>query len=152
MKKTILSLELVREASKKATCSKGARVKPADTFEGRHPTYLFDNLPQIMLLSPDWEHATSEPTLVEVKGKGTGYEGLTFQPETRRWYCMIESDKKKSGKFMPRVDVFDEAFGFIESHWLDFPLETPNRFRWTYPELPGNDYLLGLREGNAQEQ
>lgn len=51
---------------------------------------------------------------------------------------------------MPRVDEFDESFAFIKNHWLNFPLKAGNKgFEGLTTLLyAGNDYLLGLCEGN----
>ena len=151
-----VELDLVREAkiSDLFKASKDKRYEASGVhLKDGYLHIVFDNLPHIMLLRPDWYQATEEPNVLVLKGKGAGYEGITYQPETRRWYCLIEAAKKKSGKYMPRVDVFDETFGFIESHWLDFPLETGNKGFEGLLMLcyRGYDYLLGLYEGDDAE-
>jgi hypothetical protein len=51
---------------------------------------------------------------------------------------------------MPHIDEFDESFAFIQSYWLDFPLKSGNKGFEGLSTLhcAGNDYLLGLCEGN----
>ena len=111
---------------------------------------IFDDDPHLLRLRLDWRKAGEEPVLLDLKGTGAGYEDITYLSATRRWYCLIEAAETNSGVFMPRVDEFDESFAFIKSHWLDFPLKAGNKGFEGLSTLryPGNDYLLGLCEGN----
>ena len=94
--------------------------------------------------------AGEEPVLLELKGTGAGYEDITYQSSTRRWYCLIEAAETESGVSMPRIDEFDESFAFIKGHWLNFPLKAGNKGFEGLSTLhyAGNNYLLGLCEGN----
>ncbi|MCU0628104.1 MAG: hypothetical protein MUE45_01255 [Methanoregulaceae archaeon] len=85
-----------------------------------------------------------------MKGTGAGYEDITYQSSTHRWYCLIEAAETKSGVLMPRVDAFDESFAFISTYWLNFPLKKGNKGFEGLSTLryAGNEYLLGLCEGN----
>jgi hypothetical protein len=87
---------------------------------------------------------------LDLKGTGAGYEDITYQSSTNHWYCLIEAAETKSGVYMPRVDEFDESFNFIKSHWLNYPLKTGNKGIEGLSTLSyaGNEYLLGLCEGN----
>jgi hypothetical protein len=111
---------------------------------------IFDDDPHLLRLRLDWRNAGEEPVLLDLKGTGAGYEDITYQSSPRRWYCLIEAAETKPGVFMPRVDEFDESFTFIKSHWLDFPLKAGNKGFEGLSTLryAGNDYLLGLCEGN----
>ncbi len=111
---------------------------------------IFDDDPHLMRLKPDWQAAGDEPVLLDLKGSGAGYEDITYQSATNHWYCLIEAAETKSGVIMPRVDEFDESFVFIRTHWLDFPLKAGNKGFEGLSTLryQGDDYLLGLCEGN----
>ena len=111
---------------------------------------IFDDNPGLLRIRPDWHQAGEEPVLLELKGNSAGYEDITYQPSTHRWYCLIEAAERKSGVSMPRVDEFDESFAFIKGHWLNFPLKTGNKGFEGLSTLhhAGNNYLLGLCEGN----
>ena len=111
---------------------------------------VFDDDPHLVRLRPDWNHAGEGPVLLDLKGTGTGYEDITYQSSARRWYCLIEAAETKLGVFMPRIDEFDESFTFIKSHWLNFPLNAGNKGFEGLSTLrsAGDDYLLGLCEGN----
>ncbi len=111
---------------------------------------IFDDDSRLLRIRPDWQNAGGEPVLLDLKGTGAGYEDITFQPSAHRWYCLIEAAKTKSGVSMPRVDEFDESFAFMKSSWMDFPLKAGNKGFEGLASLrsAGNDYLLGLCEGN----
>jgi hypothetical protein len=111
---------------------------------------IFDDSPRLLRIRPYWRNSREEPELLDLKGSGAGYEDITYQSSIRRWYCLIEAAKSKSGVSMPRVDEFDDSFAFLRSHWLDYPLKTGNKgFEGVSTlQYAGNEYLLGLCEGN----
>lgn len=111
---------------------------------------IFDNDPHLLRLKLDWHHVGVEPVLLDLNGTGAGYEDITYQSSTNRWYCLIEAAETRSGVFMPRIDEFDESFTFIKSYWLNFPLKAGNKGFEGLSALryAGSDYLLGLCEGN----
>ena len=111
---------------------------------------IFDDDPRLLRLKPDWRQQGEEPVLLDLKGTGAGYEDITYQSSANRWYCLIEAAETKPGVYMPRVDEFDESFAFIRSSWLTFPFRAGNKGFEGLSVLhyTGNDYLLGLCEGN----
>ena len=111
---------------------------------------VFDNDPHLLRIRPDWHQAGENPALINLKGTAAGYEDITYQSSAGRWYCLIEAAETKSGVSMPRVDAFDESFAFIRSYWLDYPLKAGNKGFEGLATLrsAGNEYLLGLCEGN----
>jgi hypothetical protein len=150
---TTTFLELVDEV-RIAELLKGAGDKPYESsgvcLKDGYLHIIFDDNPHLLRLRPDWRHAEEEPVLLNLKGTGSGYEDITYQSSTNIWYCLIEAAETKAGVFMPRIDEFDESFTFIKSHWLDFPLKAGNKGFEGLSTLryAGNDYLLGLCEGN----
>ena len=111
---------------------------------------IFDSDTRLLRLKPDLRQPGEKPVLLELKGTGAGYEDITYQSSANRWYCLIEAAETKSGVYMPRVDEFDESFAFIRSSWLTFPFRAGNKGFEGLSVLhyTGNDYLLGLCEGN----
>jgi hypothetical protein len=112
---------------------------------------IFDDNPRLLRLRPDWLHAEEEPALLDLNGTGSGYEDITYQSSTNRWYCLIEATETKSGFYMSRIDEFDESFVYIRSYWLNFPHKAGNKGFEGLSTLryAGNDYLLCLCEGNG---
>ena len=104
----------------------------------------------MLRLRPDWRQSAEPAVLLDLNGSSAGYEDLTYQPETKTWYCLIESVERKPGVFMPRIDEFDEAFHYTRSHWLNFPLKSGNKgFEGlSCLRYQGEDYMLCLCEGN----
>jgi len=136
--------DLLKGASKKRYEASGVHLKDG------YLHIVFDDDPCLLRLRPDWHDQAEEPVLLDLKGTGAGYEDITYQESARRWYCLIEAAETKAGVYKPRVDEFDESFTFIRSHWLNFPLKAGNKGFEGLSTLnyAGNDYLLGLCEGN----
>jgi len=111
---------------------------------------IFDDDPHLLRIHQDLNHDAGDFRLQELNGSAGGYEDITYQFSAGRWVCLVEAAKAASGTFMPHVDIFDESFGFIESAWLDFPLKAGNKgFEGlAFLHREGNEYLLGLCEGN----
>jgi hypothetical protein len=111
---------------------------------------IFDDNPCLLRIRPDWRQEGEEPCLLDLKGTATGYEDITYQASTNRWYCLIEAAETKSGVYMPHVDEFDESFAFMKSHRLNFPLKAGNKGFEGLSTLhsAGKDFLVGLCEGN----
>ena len=149
-----LLLELVGE-SKFGELLKGGRGQRYEAsgvrFKNGYLYVVFDDTPNILRIRPDWSTSQETPTLIETHVRTTGYEDITYQPYERRWYCLIEASETKAGNFKPRVDEFNASFRFIESHWLDFPVKRENKGieGLSYLRYRGEDYILGLCEGNA---
>ncbi len=148
-------LELLDEAKVK-DLFKELKVKRYEAsgiqYKDGHFYIVLDNIPHPVCISPDIGVRSEAARLIEVSGgKGSGYEDITFEPFDKHWYCLIEADETKSGQLKPRVDVYDEMFDFVESFWLDFLLETDNKGMEGLSHLhyKGEDYILGLCEGNA---
>lgn len=111
---------------------------------------IFDDRPRLLRIKPDWLYAGEEPNLLDLRETGAGYEDITYQSSTDRWYCLIEAAETKSGVYLPCIDEFDRSFAFIQRHWLPFPIDAGNKGFEGLSTLrcAGNEYLLGLCEGN----
>ena len=111
---------------------------------------IFDDTPRLLRIRPDWLHAGEEPDLLDLRETGAGYEDITYQSSTDRWLCLIEAAETESGVYLPCIDEFDRSFAFMKRHWLPFPLEAGNKGFEGLSTLrcAGNEYLLGLCEGN----
>ncbi len=82
---------------------------------------IFDDRPRLLRIRPDWLNAGEEPDLLDLRGKGAGYEDITYQSSTDRWYCLVEAAETESGVYQPCIDEFDGSFAFMKRHWLPFP-------------------------------
>jgi hypothetical protein len=136
--------DLLKEAGDKSYEASGVYLKDG------YLHIIFDDNPCLLRLKPDWRDAGEESVLLDLKGTRAGYEDITYLSSANRWYCLIEAAETQSGVSMPAVDEFDESFVFIKRYWLDFPLKAGNKgFEGlSFLRFAGNDYLLGLCEGN----
>lgn len=147
-------LELVREA-KIRELLKGRREKRYEAsgvhFVDGFLYVVFDDSADILRISPDWEASHEAPALIITHVRSAGYEDITYQPAEKRWFCLIEASETPSGSLKPGIDEFDAAFQLVASHWLDFPVKRENKGIEGLSMLryDGEDYLLGLCEGNA---
>lgn len=112
---------------------------------------VFDNNPNIFRIDVSLKKLEHGVELFRQRGEGIGYEDLTYDPHGRRWYCLIEAEEFEPGIYKPRVEQFDDTFRFVESRWLDFSMASANKGIEGLTTLrhQGQDYILGLCEGNA---
>ncbi|MFZ1284637.1 MAG: hypothetical protein WAQ75_11020 [Propionicimonas sp.] len=146
-------LELVREARIDDLLG-GDRRQPREAsgvhFANGHLHVVFDNTAEILRLRPDWDSAGEAPVLMDSQARG-GYEDITYQPDAARWYCLIEASQTPAGTYQPGIDEFDASFRLLGSHWLEYQVKRENKGIEGLSTLRhhGEDYLLGLCEGNA---
>jgi hypothetical protein len=149
-------LELIKEA------------KIADIVEGLDPRLeasgvlasdgvfyvIFDNLAHIARigagLSPT---APANHVIRQDKGHSHGFEDIVHDSSSGRFYVLIESLPRGRGTFMAKVQEYNAGFGYLDSAWLDFPLDRPNKGLegLACVRRDGQTHLLGLCEGNRCE-
>jgi hypothetical protein len=112
---------------------------------------IFDNLPHIACIGPELARAASDNHMImQERGHREGFEDITYDPWSGRFYVLIESLRSGRGAYMAAVQEYDARFRYIGSAWLDFPLDRPNKGLegLTCVHRDGRTYLLGLCEGN----
>jgi hypothetical protein len=111
---------------------------------------IFDNTPHVARLPlPPWEAAPTVE-LIRQRGEGIGYEDVAYAAGPRRFYMLIEADAYRPGVFQARIEAFDPDFRYVETAWVDIPVERANKGLegLAYLQRDGQDYLLALCEGN----
>jgi hypothetical protein len=111
---------------------------------------VFDDAPDLLCLRPDWFSGGDAPVVRTLRGMAAGYEDITFQPSSGRWYCLVEAAPAEDGAIMPCIDEFDASFTFLRRSRLDFPVRDGNKGFEGLAALyhAGDEYLLCLCEGN----
>jgi hypothetical protein len=112
---------------------------------------IFDNLPHIACIGPELSRAAGgNHMIVQERGHRRGFEDIAYDPWPGRFYVLIESLPLGHATFMAAVQEYDANFRYIDSAWLDFPLDRPNKGLegLTCVRRAGQTYLLGLCEGN----
>jgi len=112
---------------------------------------IFDNLPHIARIGPGLSRAARDNHMImQERGHRRGFEDIAYDPQSGRFYVLIESLRRGRAKFMAAVQEYDAHFCYIGSSWLDFPLDRPNKGLegLTCVQRRGRTYLLGLCEGN----
>jgi hypothetical protein len=112
---------------------------------------IFDNLPHIACIGPELARAAGNNHMImQERGHRRGFEDIAYDPQSGRFYVLIESLRRGRAKYMAAVQEYDATFRYIGSSWLDFPLDRPNKGLegLTCVHREGQTYLLGLCEGN----
>ncbi len=112
---------------------------------------IFDNLPHVACIGPELARAARDNHMImQERGHREGFEDITYDPWSGRFYVLIESLRRGRGAYMAAVQEYDARFRYIGSAWLDFPLDRPNKGLegLTCVHREGRTYLLGLCEGN----
>jgi hypothetical protein len=115
-----------------------------------HLIVIFDNTPHVARLAlPPWPGGP-RPELIRQRGESLGYEDVAYDPAAQRFHLLIEAAVFQPGVFQACVETYDRDFHFLESAWVNFPLERPNKGLegLTTLERGGTRYLLALCEGN----
>lgn len=110
---------------------------------------VFDNTPDIGRLGTKPMLDNPRTSMLRRQAEAPGYEDITYNPRTRRFYALVESMAHK-GRFYPRLAEFDRRLRHIEANWMDFEFEDENKgFEGvTHFSHAGQDYILCLCEGN----
>jgi len=112
---------------------------------------IFDNLPHIACIGPGLaREAGDNHMIMQERGHRRGFEDITYDARSGRFYVLIESLRRSRATYMAAVQEYDADFRYIGSSWLDFPLDRPNKGLegLTCVHRDGHTYLLGLCEGN----
>jgi len=147
-------LELVREAKIRDLLGDqlGSRLEASGVLASGALFYvIFDNLPHVACLDPQLSPAAAANEVIrQHRGHRRGFEDITRDPRSGRFYVLIESLPRGRGKYMARVQEYDPGFRYRRGAWLDFPLSSPNKGLegLACVHRDGRLYLLGLCEGN----
>lgn len=112
---------------------------------------IFDNLPHIACIGPGLtREARDNHMIMQERGHHCGFEDITYDARSGRFYVLIESLRRGRATYMAAVQEYDAGFRYIGRSWLDFPLDRPNKGLegLTCVHRDGQTYLLGLCEGN----
>ncbi len=116
---------------------------------------VFDNSLRILKVQPDWTQASL--STVGQDTDSSDYEAITWDNKnTELLYVMVEmaeNGDEEYGKVIP----YDMSLTAGSGEWTDYVFETPNKgfegAAWLYhcssSDTNGDDYLLGLCEGNG---
>jgi hypothetical protein len=112
---------------------------------------IFDNLPHIACVAADLSPAAVANHMIEQdRGHRRGFEDIAYDSSSGRFYVLIESLPCGHAKFMAAVQEYDINFGYLNTAWLDLPLDRPNKGLEGLACVHREEqtYLLGLCEGN----
>jgi hypothetical protein len=110
---------------------------------------VFDNRSSVARLSEDLvPHRMNG--LFGIAGVDDGYEGITYNRETHRFYLLVEARKQKGGQYRAEIFEYDDTFAFVKHRPVDFTFKTDNKGfeAVTHVRRDGQDYVLALCEGN----
>ena len=143
------SFELVKEA--KVFDILGGRLDPRLEASGVLARdgllyIIFDNIPHIACVGPELSPAAANHVIEQDRGHRQGFEDITYDPLSGRFYVLIGALPRSRAKFMAAVQEYDVNFGYLGTAWLDFPLNRPTKGLegLACMHRKGQTYLLGL--------
>jgi hypothetical protein len=112
---------------------------------------IFDNLPHIARLDPSLAAgATGNRLFTQERREADGFEDITYDPGSDRFFTLIEGLEARPGIYRAKVHQYDGRLRYLRSDWLDFPLPDPNKGLegLTFLRRNGRTCLLAVCEGN----
>lgn len=108
---------------------------------------IFDNLNEVAVIDLSLKpHDSNE--MISVLNVGKGFEDITYDPRTERFYLMIEALRDASGDFHGLVSEYNRNFTFRSCKQLDVTFSKQNKGFEGVEHLWRGDreYLVGLWE------
>jgi hypothetical protein len=110
---------------------------------------VFDDRTEIARLCDDLEPNEANG-LFGMAHAHRGYEGITYNAASSRYYLLVESREHAEGCYKAVVVEYDDDFQYVKDRTVDFEFQSDNKgfeaVAWV--ERDGDDYLLALCEGN----
>jgi len=131
-----------------------------DRFEASDVIYkdgyfyvVFDNLYQIAKIRADLDPQKTGNKLLGKTGDGpSGYEGITFDEESKRFYALVECAEYSDFKYRGKVHEYNSNFERRTGEWwldFDFKKDANKGFEGlSWVKRRGKQYLLAVCEGN----
>jgi hypothetical protein len=110
---------------------------------------VFDNRTEIGHFSCDLQPAKSKGLFGPPHGD-SGYEGITYNADKRRFYLLVEARKYARGSYRAVIVEYDDEFRFRKERPLDFTFASGNKGFEAVSHVRRNDrdYVVALCEGN----
>ena len=135
--------------------------KKPNRFEASDVVYMdgflyvvFDNLYQVARIRVDLDpKKNGNKFFGEARDEDSGYEGITFNRKSNRFYALVECAEYPDLSYRAQVHEYDRSFERrTGGWWLDFKFgENSNKgfegLTWLVRD--GKEYLLALCEGNS---
>lgn len=110
---------------------------------------VFDNLTQVARIAKDLRASKSNGLFGNAPDV-RGYEGIAYNPATRRFYLLVESIEVGEGLHEAKIVEYSTSHEFKQSRRVDYQFKTANKGfeALAYLRRDGRDYALALCEGN----
>lgn len=147
------TLQLVRECKISELMS---HHEPAKRWEASgvlvkdgHFFVVFDDRTAVARISDDLA-PNQENKLLGTAREVRGYEGITYNAATHRYYLLVEARKHADGCYQAIVIEYDDEFKYRKRRPLDFVFKSDNKGfeAVAYVRRNGQDFILALCEGN----
>ena len=147
-----LTLVKERKLSELIAPPKASKVLEASGVVCRGSDYyvIFDNIRGIARIDASLSPKSRRHGWFGRQRSGEGYEDITYSPQLKRFFLLVEAEKHADGSYKSMIDECDDTGAFKARRWVDFSFTKRNTgfeglcaVRWR-----GKDYLLALCEGN----
>ncbi len=112
---------------------------------------VLDNTRRVARIDASLRLDSERNQWVGARRSGEGYEAVSYNPNLRRFFLMIEAEKHADGTYKAIVEEADSRWRLKGRTWVDFAFESRNTgFEGLAAvESAGRNYLLALCEGNG---
>jgi hypothetical protein len=113
-----------------------------------HFLVVFDDRTEIARLSDDLQPSGANG-LFGVAESEVGYEGITYNAATHRYYLLVEA-RKHQDRYQASITEYDDDFKYVRERTVDFVFQSDNKGfeAAAHVRRDGRDFLLALCEGN----
>lgn len=113
---------------------------------------VFDNFSKIAKISTKLEKGKTKFSWLNENGDKHGFEAIAYDKEHKTFYAVVEA-LERNGKYQPKIYEFNNTFSSQGNHWVKVKFDGDGKGLEGLEHIQrgGQDYLLGLCEGNFCE-
>jgi hypothetical protein len=148
---TTLKLASERKICDLVRCEESSKRWEASGILAKDGRYfvVFDDRAEIACISANLQ-ANDQNAMCGTAYRNSGYEGITYNADKKRFYLLVEARKQSKGCYHALIVEYDDKFQYVKNRPADFTFESDNKGfeAITHVRRDGKDYLLALCEGN----
>src|SRR5688572_21162684 len=106
---------------------KGALIEASGVIaSGGYSYAALDKVRRVARIATHLRLESDDHCWVGANRPGEGYEAITYNRATGRFYLMLEAEKHPDGTFKGAIEEYDDRWRFRGRRWVDFLFEKRN--------------------------